>query len=70
MALLDFAPARAHGTAATTIRARLSQAFGMIADWNDARRTRQILGQLSAHELDDIGLTRSDIDAIARGARF
>ena len=32
--------------------------------WNEARRTRAILSRLSVHELDDIGLSRGDIDAI------
>ena len=31
--------------------------------WNEARRTRAILSKLSAHELEDIGLTRGDIDS-------
>ena len=32
--------------------------------WNDARQTRNALSRLSDHELDDIGLTRSDINAL------
>lgn len=36
-----------------------------VSAWNDARRTRDILSRLSAHELDDIGLCRGDIDEIA-----
>lgn len=40
--------------------------FGAVAHWNDARRTREALSQLSSRELEDIGLTRGDIDAIAR----
>ena len=35
-----------------------------FAAWNDARVTRNALKRLSDHELDDIGLTRSDIDFI------
>lgn len=34
--------------------------------WNDARVTRNELARLTDRELDDIGLTRSDIDRIAR----
>ena len=34
--------------------------------WNEARRTRNALARLTDHELDDIGLTRGDIDAIGR----
>ena len=37
-----------------------------VSTWNDARVTRKSLSQLSAHELDDIGLSRGDIDAVAR----
>lgn len=37
---------------------------GLVSDvirWNEARRTRAALSRLSAHELDDIGLTRGDV---------
>ncbi len=44
--------------------------FSRIAAWNDARRTRAYLETLSADQLDDIGLTRGDIDKIASGIRF
>ena len=45
--------------------------FGTLRTWNDARITRKSLNKLSARELDDIGLCRGDIDAIAaRGGRF
>lgn len=40
--------------------------FARVADWNDARRTRAILSQLTTHELDDIGLVRGDIEKIAK----
>jgi uncharacterized protein YjiS (DUF1127 family) len=40
-----------------------------VSSWNEARRTRAALSRLSAHELDDIGLTRGDIDRIS-GTRF
>ncbi len=45
----------------------LFSTFGMLAAWNDARVTRRALSRLSSHELDDIGLTHADIDAIAAG---
>lgn len=35
--------------------------------WNDARVTRKSLGKLTDRELDDIGLTRADIDRVAEG---
>lgn len=40
----------------------LVSAFGA---WNDARVTRNALSRLTDRELDDIGLTRADIDTIA-----
>ncbi|WP_413718177.1 DUF1127 domain-containing protein [Silicimonas sp. MF1-12-2] len=71
MALIDLGRNRGHATTfADTIRARFVNALGMFADWNDARRTRKVLSQLSSHELDDIGLTRGDIDAISRKRFF
>lgn len=48
------------GNLFTTIATALMQ-------WNDARVTRKALDGLSDHELDDIGLCRGDIDAIATG---
>ncbi len=46
----------------------LSGFVGMLATWNDARVTRQSLESLSDRQLDDLGLHRGDIDAIAEGA--
>ena len=37
-----------------------------VRQLNDARATRKALSKLSDRELDDIGLTRGDIDAVAR----
>ncbi|WP_146586946.1 DUF1127 domain-containing protein [Puniceibacterium confluentis] len=41
-------------------------AIGAVAAWNDARVTRKSLSRLTDRELDDIGLTRSDIESVAR----
>ncbi len=38
-----------------------------LGTWNDARITRKSLSQLSARELDDIGLCYGDIDTVAAG---
>lgn len=38
--------------------------FGTLADWNDTRATRSALGKLTDRELDDIGLTRADIERV------
>lgn len=47
------------------ISAVFARAFNAVATWNDARVTRKALSKLSARELDDIGLSYSDIAAIA-----
>jgi len=38
--------------------------IGKFAAWNDARATRNALARLTDRELDDIGLSRGDIDRI------
>ena len=48
----------------------LTSLFSAFATWNDVRKTRKELSQLSLHELSDIGLTRGDIDHIAAGGRI
>lgn len=48
-----------------------SELLGMIASWNDARVTRNALSGLTDRELEDIGMVRGDIDAVAVSrARF
>lgn len=42
--------------------------FGNIRDWNRVRQTRNELSRLSAHNLDDLGISRADIPAIAQRA--
>ncbi len=46
----------------------VSSIVATVAAWNDARITRKALSKLSDRELDDIGLSRSDIDSIAARA--
>lgn len=53
-------------TFAGRIGAGLASVWTALADWNDARQTRKALSALSDHELDDIGMTRGDIDTVAR----
>lgn len=48
----------------TGIRGGLFNVFSRLVAWNEARRTRKVLSSLSDRELDDIGLTRSDIMAL------
>ncbi|WP_412174790.1 DUF1127 domain-containing protein [Albidovulum marisflavi] len=38
----------------------------IVANWNDARVTRNALSRLSDRELDDIGLCRGDIEEMSR----
>lgn len=56
-----------YGTASAVNRffAALNDIFAAIVAWNDARATRNALASLTDRELDDIGLTRSEIDAVA-----
>lgn len=57
---------RSVGTARPRFFARhWMDVIGVARDWNDARLTRRALGKLTARELDDLGLTRGDIDRIA-----
>jgi uncharacterized protein YjiS (DUF1127 family) len=44
----------------------LDRVIASVAAWNDARVTRKSLDRLSDRELNDIGLTRGDIERIAR----
>lgn len=61
MAAIDFRPS------AAPTRFSVSSLIGAVVAWNDARMTRNSLNKLSARELDDIGLVRGDIEAIANG---
>jgi uncharacterized protein YjiS (DUF1127 family) len=38
-----------------------------LKNWRQYRRTLNELSQLSSRELQDMGINRSDIDAVARG---
>lgn len=59
------------GVLATAIADILSRAinasFDAVLAWKARRATRIALAQLTDRELDDIGLSRSDIETIARG---
>ncbi|KUP94802.1 DUF1127 domain-containing protein [Tritonibacter horizontis] len=35
-----------------------------LVDWNEARKTRKALSALTAAQLEDIGLTRAEIEAL------
>ncbi|EAQ27347.1 DUF1127 domain-containing protein [Roseovarius sp. 217] len=63
MAALD--STRSHTTNAG-FGAVFSRVFSVLAAWNERRATRAALSRLSDRELDDIGLSRGDIDLVAR----
>jgi|AutmiccommuBRH23_1029490.scaffolds.fasta_scaffold231574_1 uncharacterized protein YjiS (DUF1127 family) len=48
----------------------VSELLSRIQAWRDARRTARILHNLSPRQLEDIGLTRADIDTLADTGRF
>ncbi|APZ51957.1 DUF1127 domain-containing protein [Salipiger abyssi] len=64
------APERS-ASASVAIAAQISRFASAISDaliaWNEMRLTRKSLEALSDRELDDIGLTRAEIDMVARG---
>lgn len=47
----------------------LRRAVATMQAWREETRTRNALLALSERELDDIGLTRGDIEAVVRGER-
>jgi len=47
------------------ISSKIAALFGAVATWNDTRITRASLARLSARELEDIGLSFGDIEAVA-----
>ena len=60
-------PTAASSVFAGRFGALFTSAFAALAQWNDARLTRNALSALSDRELDDIGLVRGDIDDVAEG---
>ncbi|MET4102433.1 uncharacterized protein YjiS (DUF1127 family) [Roseovarius sp. MBR-78] len=63
MALVDTPRAHAPAHPAHGLFSRFIEA---LISWNDRRATRNALARLSDRELDDIGLSRGDIDRVAR----
>ncbi len=52
-------------TAASRFFSAINAVIAAIVAWNDARVTRNALSGLTDRELEDIGLSRADIDAVA-----
>ena len=66
MALFDPVRPTTYGNGfGSRLTAVIHAAFTKFAAWNDARSTRMALNKLSDRELDDIGLSRGDIDQIS-----
>ncbi|MFC3567890.1 DUF1127 domain-containing protein [Paracoccus sp. TOH] len=57
-----------HNPAAGGLGRIVARVTATVAGWNNARITRRELNLLTDRELDDIGLTRGDIERIARRA--
>ena len=67
MALIDLGRSRGHTFSFSDfLRTRVNGALAALADWNDLRKTRKVLSSLSNAELDDIGLSRADVDMVTR----
>ena len=64
--MATFDTTRAH-FGATGLIGRMSNLVGSVVAWQEARETRKALSKLTDRELDDIGLHRGDISAVAEG---
>lgn len=53
------------GGVASRIVNSFAMAFATLLHWNDARATRNALSRLTDRELDDIGLSRGDIEWVS-----
>lgn len=66
MAAIDYTRTSAASTnSIANVGAFLRSAVATVATWNDARVTRNSLATLTDRELEDIGLSRGDIDSVA-----
>lgn len=71
MALLDSSrPFSQPAVFADAVSRAAYRLVSTLIDWNNARRTRNSLMQLTAQELDDIGLTRADVDMMVKRLQY
>ncbi|MGY9047570.1 hypothetical protein P775_16355 [Puniceibacterium antarcticum] len=63
---LDTPRSRDGSSTSAQIFGLFTSTYAAVSAWNDSRITRKALSALTDRELDDIGLTRGDIDAVAR----
>lgn len=66
MAVID--TTRSQSASVGVVGQVLAKFAAAFTDWKDARATRKALEQLSDRELDDIGLSRGQIDRVVRRA--
>lgn len=59
----------AQGLVGGRVSSFISSLVADYAAWNDARVTRKALSKLSDRELDDIGLTRGDVEMFSARVR-
>ncbi|MGH1356333.1 MAG: DUF1127 domain-containing protein [Thalassovita sp.] len=52
---------------ANVLSGAINSVFDAVVAWNDRRTTRIALSNLSDRALDDIGISRADINEITRG---
>ena len=64
MTAFDAAPAAARPALLDRLGQRLSHIAALVADWQVQRSTRAALKGLTDRELDDIGLSRADLDTL------
>jgi len=60
-------PAYGAAPVAGQVKGLVSNLIAPVIAWNDARVTRKALNSLTDRELEDIGLVRGDIEAVATG---
>lgn len=68
MAALDTSRTAYGSTSA--VSSFISRILSAVVAWNDSRVTRKALSSLTDRELEDIGLVRGDIDAVAQTEFF
>lgn len=47
-----------------------SDLYDRVGRWRRIRQTARVLAALEDHQLDDLGLSRGDIDRYAKGGRL
>lgn len=69
MAFFSYTRPVADGVFGRSLGFSFGELFARLATWNDERLTRNALSKLSDRDLNDIGLSRSDIAGLVGGRR-